>query len=568
MPTAASITLKETLDLLDGDFVMMTKAVCEGGYALWLGSGISRDRVIGLDGVLLKLIEFLRVKSTAVAGCPYRAAFDRAIKLASPSVTELGQINIAAPASTWPCIDDLLRRLWKQYSEVLAIEIDNHTVDYLLWDGLEFPHTFASQDPDVEHLAIAILALEGAVSDVATPNWDGLIEAALTELGHADGVFKITVTGDDLRSPDAAQATLYKFHGCARRAIKDETNYRKLLVARAGQIAAWINGDRFKLVRDQLEAMIQKKRSLVIGLSAQDANIRNLFGKVGAHKGWKYNDEPTPIVISGDELGDDQKMLLELTYGEEEYQTNRPAILQAARLRAYAKPLLIGLVLCVLTEKLETLMRDITAPNLDDAARHELSKGLRQLRNQVALAGDADRPVLIRTVSAALARARHQLQDGVSSAGAPAYYPLDSQPANLMKGKQALASSGQREAAAALGLIGLDVADVIWNVTVDDPSLATSGALRLKSARAEARIFLTANDDAIGALLDAGAFREDDKDVVVVCSKKVTDRQQRNPSASLRSGAIGARYVSLGTMLSNAPDLADLRDAFRKEVSV
>ena len=57
LPTAATISIKETLELLDGEFLGLSQGLAEGQYALWLGSGISRDRVIGLDGVLAKLIE-------------------------------------------------------------------------------------------------------------------------------------------------------------------------------------------------------------------------------------------------------------------------------------------------------------------------------------------------------------------------------------------------------------------------------------------------------------------------------------------------------------------------------
>lgn len=566
MPTAANITLLETLELLDGPFSGLAKAISEGGYALWLGSGISREKVIGLDGVLAKLIEFLRLGLTGGDAAAYRVAFDKVIGLANPSPEELAAIDPDRPASEWACLPTLLPRLWKQYAAVLSVEIPGQERDYLLWDGLEFSTTFAAQDADVEHLAVALLALEGVVSDVATPNWDGLIEAAMAQLGHADATFKITVTGEDLRTPQGAQATLYKFHGCARRAIKDQPTYRRLLIARSGQIIGWSTSDTFKIVRDQLGALIQRSRSLLIGLSAQDTNIQHMFAQVGAHVGWKWDDPLTPVVISAQELGDDQKTLLEVFYGDA-YDPNREVICEAATLRAYAKPLLIALVLCVLTEKLKILLSDVVAPALDEAGQTALGAGLAHIRNAVAVTGDADRPALIRTIAAAASRAHHQLQDGSSPDGVPAYFPLDSQPANLMKGKLALAASGQREAAVALGLIGLDMASSAWSASVDDPSVRTSGALRMKGA-SEARIFLAANDSAVGSLLDAGAFDEDSADVVVICSKKVTDRQQRSPTASFRSGLIGPRYVSLGTMLSESPTLDELRDRFRKEVSV
>lgn len=567
MPTASNITVRETLDLLDGQFAAVTKGICDGGYALWLGSGISREKVIGLDGVLAKLLEFLRQKAVADLGGSYDAALNTILGLAHPSAAEAAQIDWTQPAKTWLCLPDLLPRLWKQYSAILATEIDGARADHLLWDGLEFEVTFATLDPDVEHLAVAVLALEGTVSEIATPNWDGLIEAAVAQLGHPPEVFKITVTGEDLRGPAKAQATLYKFHGCAQRAIAEPNVYRKLIVAREGQITNWSANDTFKIVRDQLGALIQKSRALVIGLSAQDANIRRMFSDVGAHKGWKWDAVPTPIVISAETLGQDQKILLEAAYGDD-YEANRVAIAHAARLRAYAKPLLLALVLQVITAKLRAMLADTTVPGLDPGARASLEAGLVHLRNLAADAGDADRPAMMRAITGAISRTRYQLSDGVSQAGPAKYYPLDDQPANMMQGKQALAASGQREAAAALALIGLDVAATDWTVTLGDPLLAQTGALNLVSKTSQARLFLASGDDAIGQLIDAGAFRDDDIDVVVVCSRKVAHPQQRSPSGRYRDGRLGPRYVSLSPMLAGAKDLDDLRDAFRKEVAV
>jgi hypothetical protein len=60
-----------------------------------------------------------------------------------------------------------------------------------------------------------MLALEGAVTDLATANWDGLLEAAMKELGYDETFYRITVTGQDLRNP-AAAAKLYKFHEIGR----------------------------------------------------------------------------------------------------------------------------------------------------------------------------------------------------------------------------------------------------------------------------------------------------------------------------------------------------------------
>jgi len=566
LPTAATITVKETLELLDGPFLGVSEGIASGSYAFWLGSGISRERVSGLDGVLAKLVEFLRVHSSPDADCGYRKALEKIIGMATPGEEERAQINFAQPSSTWTCLKNLLGRLWNQYSDVLSIEIPNEKLDYLLWVGLDFTNTFASQEADAEHLAIGMLALEGTVTELATANWDGLLEAAMKELGYPESFYRITVTGEDLRGP-AAAAVLYKFHGCALRAIEHEDDYRDLLVARSAQITGWMSSGKFKIVRDQLEALIQRSRTLMIGLSAQDANIQNMFGQVGAQQGWKWTDQPTPIVFAAQELGENQKNVLNVAYGDD-YERNRGEICEAARLQAYGKPLLLALLLNVLSTKMKILASDVIAPMLDQDAHAAIAEGIAHLRNRVAEAGDADRLQLARGIATGLARARHQLQDGLSPPGVPTYFPVDGQPAHLMKGKLGLANTGQREAAVAIGLIGLDDQAATWTVSIDDPIDVRSGALRLTSPSTSARVFFAASDDNITSLMECGAFDVDDSDVVLLCSRRVSDRQQRNPSANRRTGTIGPRFVALGPMLVDSASLDDLRDRLRAEVSI
>lgn len=564
MPTAATISVKETLDLLDGTFLGVSQGVVEGGYALWLGSGISRDRVIGLDGVLAKLIEFLR--GSAAIDSNFRKALEKVLAMAAPSAEEKAAIDLSQPAVDWPCLPSLLSRLWKQYADVLSVEVGTERLDYLLWVGLDFANTFSSQDADAEHLAIGMLALEGVIVELATANWDGLLEAAMRELGHPETFYRITVTGEDLRGP-AAAAVLYKFHGCALRAIAQEDDYRPLLVARAAQITGWMSNSTFKIVRDQLEALAQRSRTLMIGMSAQDKNIQHLFGKVGAHTGWNWTDQPTPIVFSAQELGTDQKDVLNIAYGKA-YEQNRVAICEAACLPAYGKPLLLGLLLTVLAAKLQTLASDVNAPALDPAALSAIKSGIKRLRDRAAETGNVDRLGLAKAIAACLARARYQLENGTSLAGSPMYFPIDNEPPHLMKGRARTMATGQREAAAALGLIGLADEAAEWTASVDDPTDLRSGALRLTSPNATARVFFAANDENITNLMDCGAFDEDDSDVVLICSRKVSDRQQRSPKANLRDGKIGPRYLAFGTMLANAASLPELQDNFRSEVAI
>jgi hypothetical protein len=54
---AASISVTETLHLLDDSFSSMAEGVSDGYYTFWLGSGISRGRVEDLK-LLVRRVSF------------------------------------------------------------------------------------------------------------------------------------------------------------------------------------------------------------------------------------------------------------------------------------------------------------------------------------------------------------------------------------------------------------------------------------------------------------------------------------------------------------------------------
>jgi hypothetical protein len=118
------------------------------------------------------------------------------------------------------------------------------------------------------------------ITEIASANWDGLLEAAAIELGHGETLYRVCVTGADFRGP-AAAARLLKFHGCALRAIKEEVEYRPLLIARWSQIMEWIGDARFAVMREELVSSALRKRTLMVGMSAQDPNIQQVFVLAG-----------------------------------------------------------------------------------------------------------------------------------------------------------------------------------------------------------------------------------------------------------------------------------------------
>jgi hypothetical protein len=562
LPTAGNISIAETIGLLEGEFKEFAAGFESGMYAMWLGSGISRERVVGLDGVLAKLLESLRARISNTVGCIHRKALQDVLALAELSPDDHAKVSFDIPSAQWPCLKTIVNRLWNKYSEVLGIEVQGQRLDYLLWDVLDFKNTFSSQKPDAEHLAIGMLVLEGMVSELATANWDTLLESAMLELGQPDDCYRVAVKGDDLKGP-AALATLYKFHGCAKRAVDDEATYRDLLVARAAAINQWSKNPNFDRIRAQLSALIARSRTLMIGLSAQDTNIQLMFGS----NGWKWNEQPTPIIFSAQDLTPGQKSILEGAYFPE-YEANREKICLEARLPAYSKALLLALLLMNMSRKVEALAGRVNAPGIDKLGKESLANGVRVLRDRVAEHGNADRFNLVNRISYLMGRFTEQFLGGRSYPGVRPYAPVHPKPTHQMLKDGTLAFSGQVEAAAGLGAIGLQVRDANWAVSVDDSSQNTSGAMRISVNGVDARLFFASTDDKVNGLIRAGAFNSDDTDVVVICSGPISQSQQRSPSANFRTGRATPRYIGIEEILNSCISLEDFRKRFVSEVGL
>jgi hypothetical protein len=102
-------------------------------------------------------------------------------------------------------------------------------------------------------------------------------------------------------------------------------------------------------------------------------------------------------VFAENELGADQRGLLECVYKDAFTPATRTAIRQSALIQAFAKPLLIALVLYVWCAKLSALVRIAPSPTLDPAARDQLASGLKTLRDLVATRVEPDHLGFVKT---------------------------------------------------------------------------------------------------------------------------------------------------------------------------
>ncbi len=194
-PSADAITIAETLDLLDNRFAALSAAVERRGFAIWVGSGISLGRAPNVGEMLGRALEHLRQRADPTdANCRFRRTLGQAVEMSGLDEASCARVRFNVPFDNWPEKNDIIDGLWSRYAEVLDIRVTGEDDDYMLWEAVDVRNTYGTiDDPDCEHLCIAILVMEGAIADIASANWDGLIEAAIMRLGGGAALLQVVV---------------------------------------------------------------------------------------------------------------------------------------------------------------------------------------------------------------------------------------------------------------------------------------------------------------------------------------------------------------------------------------
>jgi hypothetical protein len=568
-PNAATITISDTLGLLDGPFRAFAEGFSQDRYALWLGSGISLGRVDGLSKIVPRVVEFLRRQIVIGASeCRFKKALADVLRLASLSEAEKSHIDLARPFSDWRDADAIAGKLVSNYARLLDIVVDGKAEDYLLWEGVAITTTFADPaiEPDVEHLCIGILILEGVASDIASANWDGLVERAVDKLTAGQATLVVCVRPEDLRAP-ALKARLFKFHGCAVKARTDEATFRPYLIGRQSQIHGWAVRTENQALVNRLIDLIATKPTLMMGLSAQDANIQAIFAAAEARLAWPWPGERPSYVFSEDAIGVDQNGLLRNVYRAAYTTATRLQIMESALIRAYAKPLLIALVLHTLFLKLRKLI-ELAQGSLDAASRQHLQEGVIALRNLMGSAADPNRFIFIQALVEHSSRAIMMFRDGHAPNGSRPYNPITAIPIQQMTGDVNLPASGLREMAVAVGILGVGVKDSVWTLHAADPGDPRAGVVHINSPAGLTKVLFVVNSHAALRLRHHGHLVDGD-DIIVIHSLETAPPSPRSPlGARGRTGRLAPREVSIAQLMSEVLTSEELVQRFREEVAL
>ncbi|XUJ32261.1 SIR2 family protein [Bradyrhizobium japonicum] len=299
MPTALDITIVETLALLDGDFAEFAAGIAHDQYAIWLGAGVSLGKLPGLEGVAGEVLEHLRIRIDSTnAACKFRRSLDRILNLIL-SPEDWKEIDYAKSATDWKIfgrIREFDRRLFANARPASAGRIAR--LSCLGRGKVVERYGDPSITPGPEHFGLAALIAEGVASDVASANWDALIEKAIVAIaGSPVGLLQVRILPEDVRD-SSARARFYKFHGCAVLGGEDEARYRERIVGRASQIHGWADKAENKVIAGKLLDLAISKSTLMLGLSAQDTNIQNIFVVAQQSLPASFPTHPPAVVLS------------------------------------------------------------------------------------------------------------------------------------------------------------------------------------------------------------------------------------------------------------------------------
>lgn len=577
-PSATDISVLEVLAKFDGEFASVAAAIENGEFALWVGSGISREAP-NLGDLIARGIEALRVRAVNPAqSAAFEPALLNAIRLARVDPDDARPF-FDRPFSEWPMAEAIRTELWGNYSRLLDTRVAGEPSDWMLWDAIDIRDAFAHPAPPaVQHLCIAILILEGAVREIASGNWDGFIEAAVEKLAGGDAsVLQPVVDPDHLRAA-AGRARLLKFHGCIVHATREPEVFRKYLTGSHTQITQWRDNPEFASMVAAVTTLATNLKTLVLGLSIQDANLQGVFAAAQRIHAWPWPCEPDAPghVFCEDEIKEGQRDVLKVVYGDS-YNDHIQPIEAGAHIRAWAEQVLIALVLKLLTDKLDRLMRLQVAGFGIAGAETGLATALKALRDAAAARAVGDRTQFTNLAISLWSRLLAVFRTGAPPPDSEAYEVLSASRPDQLAGDQNARAAGLGSLGIALGLLQFGRSQGLWELCAPQSAALTSGTILAHAGWAGAAgrpVFVVRSAGEAIALEQAGAFANDN--AIVIHADAVWQTMQRATASSARRprGAPGrinrveTRHVSLEHLLADGGDFDELGARFVSEVTL
>lgn len=562
-------SVAEVLACFDGGFSEVAAAFARGEYLLWLGSGISRGVVPGVPTMLSQMLEFLRANVDASAtSCRFKKALQEVLDVAGVPAATRASIDLSKAVDEWPELDDIVSRLVDKYSDVLDVQVRGEADDYLVWTGLDVARTYGAPSlaPDVEHLCVAVLMLEGVVRSAPTANWDGLVEAATDQIADDPAsALKVIVRPIDFRQPDGP-AELLKFHGCAVKASVNEAEYRSLLIARRSQIAGWTTRSENQFMKNRLEHLFGSRPAFIVGLSAQDADIHTMLHEASRDLARAWPTSPPAVVFTERQLHHHHRHVMRATYGGT-YAANADAISDSALLGAYAQPALLALVLFTLADKLCALVGCVTDWALAADQVDRVRSDIRALRDLLGRLADGDPRTLLDGVISGMALALSVFRKGrAPNPSDVRYQPISNTPIAAALAAPDFPGEALGRLSIAASLLSRGACEGRWRIQIGTVAHPEEGVLRVVAGSEMSRVFVVRDSRAFTQLEVDGVVDPNDEDTLVIQAEAAHPSPTRAPRTRYgRTGSGRARHVDLEELCATVGTADELYEAFRLE---
>lgn len=327
--------------------------IADGRRFVWLGSGISREQVPDLVELIRRVLLFLRDR--AASSEPDAQVHRNALlEILNDHLSAEEPRYLASPEDWEPGDLDHLR---ESYSRILGVGVVGKPNDYLLIDGAALPNLYGNPalEPGPTHTLLAVLISEGVLPNLASGNWDGLVEKALETISGTRSLLDVYVDVNDPRSANG-HAEIAKFHGCAVLTLTESARYRDKIIATSAQISRLHGDDTYAHMRDRLRHLTTSARSLVLGLSVQDSDLLAIFKAAANRSPWPWDSAHPAYLFAEPSVLPTQRDVLEVAYGDD-FGRERPTILSRSALGTYAGPMTAAIVLEVLSAKFVAALR-------------------------------------------------------------------------------------------------------------------------------------------------------------------------------------------------------------------
>lgn len=363
-PIVSRQALVETTDL--------HRRLLDGDISLWVGSGISWDRLGGLDQFFIRFLQRLSRESIE------RGPESEEAKLLAEVLVRYdnGTCDATTPFEQWEDYSPLLEKMLAQYSTVVLLALDRLGVQAKS-SIFDIPGFYgAAQDFDLEHDVITALLAERLVSEVVSTNWDALIEAAAATRLPQSEIAVVVAPNDTVDLGPGPM--LLKLHGCARRALHPEAGKPPGIIVVSERDIQELKSAENAPVLEKVRAGIREHACVFVGLSGQDYDLQTLLFESRLAE---LSEDLTPRVffVERGGLNDHQRKVLSYLYSPAVYVADTSRRLEeAASIDMLPKPALASLLILGLTEKCIALLQAIPS----DFPEHALASQTEQWLNE------------------------------------------------------------------------------------------------------------------------------------------------------------------------------------------